>query len=100
MPWFHYDPGKAAKADIGVTRRLADFILRHADRESDIYRKAEELKDRYRQCGQVLLHGYPDYDPTALNISAFDPVTYPSCQCILSVRRTAVFIRSADILWK
>ncbi len=78
MPWFHYDPGKAAKADIGVTRRLADFILRHADRESDIYRKAEELKDRYRQCGQVLLHGYPDYDPTALNISAFDPVTYPS----------------------
>lgn len=78
MPWFHYDAEKAAKADIGVTKRLADFILAHADRNSDIYRKAEGLKERYRQCGQVLLHGYPDYDPMALNIEAYDPETYPS----------------------
>ena len=78
MPWFHFDPGKAAEADIGVTKRLVDFILKHADRESDICGKAVGLKERYRQCGQVLLHGYPDYDPTALNIRAFDPATYPS----------------------
>lgn len=78
MPWFHFDPEKAAKADIGVTRRLADFLLEHAAKDSGIYRKAEDLRDRYRQCGQVLLHGYPDYDPAALNIKEFDPAAYPS----------------------
>ena len=78
MPWFHYDSKKAVEADIGVTKRLVDFILKFADKESNIYCKAEGLKDRYRQCGQVLLHGYPDYDPEALNINAFDPATYPS----------------------
>lgn len=78
MPWFHFDSRKAAEADIGVTKRLADFILKHADEDSSIYHKAEGLKDRYRQCGKVLLHGYPDYDPIALNIKAFDPATYPA----------------------
>ena len=78
MPWFHFDPKKAAEADIGVTKRLANFILKHADESSTLYRKAEALKDRYRKCGQILLHGYPDYDPTALNIAAYDPATYPS----------------------
>ncbi len=78
MPWFHFDSRKAAEADIGVTKRLADFILKHADRESDIYCRAKGLKERYRQCGQVLLLGYPDYDPVALNIKAFDPASYPS----------------------
>lgn len=78
MPWFHYNPGKAAKADIGVTRRLADFLLGHGDEDSHIYHKAESLKERYGQCGKVLLHGYPDYDPEALNIREYDPATYPS----------------------
>lgn len=78
MPWFHYDSQKAAEADIGVTKRLVDFILRHAAGESVLYSKAKVLKERYRQCGQVLLLGYPDYDPVALNIHAFDPATYPS----------------------
>lgn len=78
MPWFHFDSGKAAQADIGVTKRLADFILQYAERERVIYARARELKERYRQCGQVLLQGYPDYDPEALNIKAFDPATYPS----------------------
>lgn len=78
MPWFHFDSGKAAVADIGVTKRLADFILRYAGKDSEIYSKAERLKERYRQCGQVLLHGYPDYDPEALNIEEYDPATYPS----------------------
>ena len=57
MPWFHYDSKKAVEADIGVTKRLADFIFKHADKESDIYCRAEGLKDRYKQCGQVLPHG-------------------------------------------
>ena len=78
MPWFHFDSGKEAYADIGVTKRLADFILKHADGDSDIYGKAKDLKERYRQCGQVLVQGYPDYDPIALNIKAYDPATYPS----------------------
>lgn len=78
MPWFHFDPSKEPYADIGVTKRLADFSLKHADKDSDLWCKARELKERYRQCGQVLLHGYPDYDPSALNIEAYDPATYPS----------------------
>lgn len=78
MPWFHYDPEKAAQADIGVTKHLADFILTYADTDSGIYRKAKGLKERYCQCEQVLLHGYPDYDPVALNIQAYDPETYPA----------------------
>lgn len=78
MPWFHYDSKKAVEADIGVTKRLADFILKHTDKESNIYFMAESLKERYRQCGQVLLHGYSGYNPVALNINAFDPATYPS----------------------
>ncbi|MCH5287019.1 MAG: hypothetical protein J1E43_06335 [Christensenellaceae bacterium] len=78
MPWFHFDASKEPYADIGVTKRLADFILRHADRDSELYRLAEGLKARYQGCGQVLLHGYPDYDPAALNIQAYDPATYPA----------------------
>jgi len=78
MPWFHFDSEKAARADIGVTKRLADFILQYGDRDSLIYRKAEGLKERYGQCGQVLLHGYPDYDPIALNIENYDPAVYPA----------------------
>lgn len=78
MPWFHYDSTKAVEADIAVTKRLVDFILEYADKESNIYFKAEGLKERYRQCGQVLVHGYPGYDPVALNINVFDPATYPS----------------------
>lgn len=78
MPWFHFDSKKAAEADISVTKRLTDFILKYADKDSGIYQKAKDLKDRYKQCGQVLLHGYPAYDPTALNIKEYDPATYPS----------------------
>jgi len=78
MPWFHFDSGKAVKADIGVTKRLADFILRHAQEGSSLCRRARSLRDRYSQCGQVLLHGYPDYDPAALDIKSFDPASYPS----------------------
>lgn len=78
MPWFHFDAGKAVQPDIGVTKRLADFVLKHADGNSAIYCKAEGLKERYKQCGQVLLHGYPDYDPVALDIKGYDPATYPS----------------------
>lgn len=44
VPWFHFDSKKAAEADIGVTKRLADFILKHADEDSSIYCKAEGLK--------------------------------------------------------
>ena len=78
MPWFHYDPGKAAEADIGVTKRLADFTIKHADKNSSIYYKANRLKERYLQCGQVILNGYPDYDPNKLNIQEYDPKTYPA----------------------
>ena len=78
MPWFHHDARKEPYADIGVTKRLADFILRYADRDSDLYRKAAALKDRYSGCGQVLLLGYPDYDPAALKIEDYDPATYPA----------------------
>ena len=78
MPWFHFDSKKEPYADIGVTKRLADFIIKHADMDSPIYRKAECLIERYNQCGKVLLCGYPDYDPTALNIKEYDQATYPS----------------------
>ena len=77
MPWFHYDASKEPFADIGVTKRLADFLLLHAEEDSDIYRKAKALQTRYQSCGKVLLHGYPDYDPTALDIANYDPATYP-----------------------
>ncbi|MDD3242778.1 MAG: hypothetical protein PHD32_03515 [Eubacteriales bacterium] len=78
MPWFHFSPEKAAQADVGVTKRLSDFILRYADKGSDIYSRAAGLKERYQSCEQVLLEGYPDYDPTALNIQAYDPATWPA----------------------
>ena len=78
MPWFHFDSGKETCADIGVTKRLADFILEHADEDSDIYGKAKDLRERYKHCEQVLVNGYPDYDPIALNIKAYDTATYPS----------------------
>ena len=78
MPWFHFDPEKAAKSDIGVTKRLSDFVLKYADQSRDLYNKVVGWKDRYKECEQVLLDGYPDYDPAALNIKAFDPATWPS----------------------
>ena len=78
MPWFHFDPEKAIEADIGVTKRLSDFVLKYADGGGAIYNKAVALKNKYKQCEQVLLHGYPDYDPVAFNIKAFDPTTWQS----------------------
>lgn len=103
MPWFHYNSGKAAKADIGVTIRLADFLLKHADEGSSIYRKAEGLKERYWQSGKVLLYGYPDYAPEALNVKAYDPATYPSWLPLLVyfvASPESPFIRNAGAPWK
>lgn len=42
-PWFHYDPKKAIEADIGVTKRLSDFILKYADKSCNFYQKAAAL---------------------------------------------------------
>ncbi|WP_167954861.1 hypothetical protein [Anaerosporobacter faecicola] len=78
MPWFHFDPKKAMEADIGVTKRLSDFILKYADEDSEIYHKAEVLKETYKLSGQVFVNGFPDYDPVSLNIKSFDPATWPS----------------------
>ncbi len=72
------DSKKAAEADIGVTKRLSDFVLKYADKGSEIYKKASGLRERYQHCEQALLEGYPDYDPAALNIKAYDPATWPS----------------------
>ena len=76
LPWFHYDPKSAMRTDIGVTKRLSDFVLQYADPTSDIYQKAADLKDKYAMCGQVLLNGVPDYDLTSLDPETFDPATW------------------------
>ena len=78
MPWFHFDAAQAPYADVGVTKRLADFILRYAEPDSALRREAEGLTARYRDRGQTLLHGYPDYDPEALRIQDYDPATWPA----------------------
>lgn len=78
LPWFHFDSQKGKEADIGVTRRLSDFILQYADPKSNIYHRAAVLGDRYRLCGQLLLKGIPDYDTAAPEIKFFDPETWPS----------------------
>ena len=78
LPWFHYDPKKATEADIGVTKRLSDFILKYADQSSAIYQKAAALKAQYKMCGQALLGGIPDYDLTSFESASFDPATWPS----------------------
>ena len=78
MAWFLYIPEKAKKADLVVTRRLSDFILRYGDRDSPLFRRAKDFREQYRQSGKFLLHGYPDYDPEALNIKAYDPAAYPA----------------------
>jgi hypothetical protein len=80
MSWFHYDPKKATEADISVTKRLSDFILKYADKSSDIYQKATVLKAKYEMCEQTLLHGFPDYDPTSFDLSSFDPEKWPLWQ--------------------
>jgi len=76
LPWFHYDPKKATEADLGVTKRLSDFILKYADKSSDIYQKAADLKAKYKLCGQTLLNGFPDYDPTSFDPASFDPAKW------------------------
>ena len=70
LPWFHYDPKKGTEADIGVSKRLADFIRKHADKNMEIYQVAAALKAKYDRCGQTLINGVPDYD-----LTAFDPAT-------------------------
>ena len=78
MPWFHYDSKKAQEADIAVTKRLSDFILKYAEKKSDIYDKAEILKEKYKLSEIRLVNGYPDYDPVSLNLKSYDPETFPS----------------------
>lgn len=77
MPWFHYDPQKPTEADIGLTKCLSDFILKYADKSSDIYQKAADLKAKYKLCEQTLLNGIPDYDLTSFDPTSFDPTTWP-----------------------
>lgn len=77
MPWFHFVPEMADKPDIGVTKRLSDFILKYADSSSCIYAKAKKLKVKYEGCEKFLISGYPDYDPVELNIKAYDIATWP-----------------------
>ncbi|MDR2686480.1 MAG: hypothetical protein LBB75_01910 [Oscillospiraceae bacterium] len=77
LPWFHYDPKKAAQADIGVTKRLSDFILKYADKGDDIYQKALSLQAKYKPCEQILLSGIPDYDLSSFDPASFDPATWP-----------------------
>ncbi len=76
LPWFHYDPKKATEADIGLTKRLSDFLLKYADKSSDIYQMATALKTKYKLCGQTLLNGFPDYDPTSFDPTSFDPAKW------------------------
>jgi hypothetical protein len=77
MPWFHYDQKKVMEPDIGVTKRLSDFILKYADKGSDIYQKAATLKAKYILCGQTLVNGVPDYDLTLFDPVSFDPAKWP-----------------------
>jgi len=83
LPWFHYDPKKAAQADIGVTKRLSDFILKYADEGSDIYQKALFLQARYKPCGQILLNGFPDVDPASL----VDPASSDNLDTVVDTLR-------------
>lgn len=78
LPWFHFDPKKGAEADIGVTKRLSGFILRYAEHNSALCRKAMAFQDKYKLCGQIMLNGIPDYDPASLNMKSFDRETWPS----------------------
>jgi len=78
MPWFHFDSKKATEADIAVTKRLSEFILKYADESSDIYHKAMELREMYKTSEIMLVNGYPDYDPAALDLKAYTPETFPS----------------------
>lgn len=77
LPWFHFDPQKSKEADIGLTKRLSEFILKYADESSDIYHKAEELMEKHKQSGQILLNGIPDIEPTLLKMKSYDPATWP-----------------------
>lgn len=76
LPWFHYDPLKSTQVNIGVTKRLSDFILKQADKSKDVYQKAVALNEKYSSCGQVILQGLPDYDLTSFDPTSFDPATW------------------------
>ena len=78
MPWFHFDPKKATEADIGVTKRLSDFIIKYADKSSEIYRKAVILKEKHMLSEIILVNGFPDYDPVSLDVKSYDPKIFPS----------------------
>jgi hypothetical protein len=80
LPWFHYDPEKAEETDIGVTKRLSDFIIEYAYKSSGIYQKASALKAKYKHCGQTLINGVPDYDLSSFDPASFDPETWPFWQ--------------------
>lgn len=78
MPWFHFDAKKATEADIAVTKRLSDFILKYADKNSNIYHKAVVLKEKHKLSEIILVNGFPDYDPVSLDVKSYDTETFPS----------------------
>lgn len=69
---------KKSSADVGVTKRLSDFIIRNADRNSGIFCTAAKLLERYKTDTRFIVHGYPDYDPESLKIWDYNPATYPA----------------------
>ncbi|MCL2741821.1 MAG: hypothetical protein FWE70_06905 [Oscillospiraceae bacterium] len=91
LPWFHYDPGKASAADVGVTKRLSSFILRYGEAGSDLRRRAGELEALHGASGKVLLNGVPDYD-----LSSFDPATYDPAGWPFWMPKPAYYVGSPD----
>jgi hypothetical protein len=77
LPWFHYDPAKAEEADIGITKRLSNLILKFAEKGSDIYKKAQAFKSKYTTDGLTLVNGVSDFDLSSFDPASFDPETWP-----------------------
>ncbi|MDR2956819.1 MAG: hypothetical protein LBU61_01370 [Coriobacteriales bacterium] len=84
LPWFHNDPQKGSMVDIDITNHLADFIIKYADSDSELYRKAVALKAKHESSAKA---GTPDF-------SSFNPTDPASWQPWLPMPVT--FVGSPD----
>lgn len=101
-PWHHYDPQAGPAVDVGLTAHLTSFILKYADVDSGIYKKAAALKVKYKSDEQVVVPDFSDYDPAvyepwkpmpAFFVGSPDSEYYPELKGIVDGQLDAIVDR-------
>ncbi|MDR0286608.1 MAG: hypothetical protein LBI03_02715 [Clostridiales bacterium] len=74
-PWFAYDPQASTDGEPGTTRTLTEFILKYAESDSALYKKAVRLAELVKKADNAS-PDFSEYDPEQYRPWMADPLTF------------------------